>query len=115
MTHYLVELYSPNARWAELSSDQRRAFIDGIKTGMAALSTLGIELLTLGETARSVDHSSEHQFLGIWRFPDAAARDALLAGFLASSWYEYFDHINAASPGGDLEQHLTTLMSWHAA
>ncbi|MET3918602.1 hypothetical protein ABID97_005433 [Variovorax sp. OAS795] len=111
MTQYLVELYSPNARWTEQSSDQRKAFVDGIKNGMAGLATLGIEALALGEIDRTVDHSGKHRFLGIWRFPNLAARDALLAGILASGWYDYFDHINAASSGGNLEPHLTDLMS----
>ena len=110
MTQYLVELYSPNARWTEQSSDQRKAFVDGIKNGMAGLATLGIEALALGEIDRTVDHSGEHRFLGIWRFPTPAARDALLAGIRASGWYEYFDHTNAASSGGSLEQHLADLV-----
>src|SRR5258708_17388476 len=34
----------------------------------------------LAETERGLDQASPHRFLGIWRFPDTAARDALLAG-----------------------------------
>jgi len=45
----------------------------------------------------------------IWRFPDTAARDALLAGIKASGWYGYFDHVNAASGTGSLESHLKAL------
>lgn len=66
-------------------------------------------MLALAETDGSLDQASPHRFLGIWRFPDTAARDALLAGIRASGWYGYFDHVNAASGTGGFESHLQAL------
>lgn len=109
MSHYLVELYSPNANWQALSTAQRQDFLQGIQSAMAPLSSMGVEVLALAETETGIDQSSAHRFLGIWRFPDPALRDALLAGIRASGWYDYFDHINAASDTGGFEQHLTAL------
>ncbi|WP_253445631.1 DUF6616 family protein [Halomonas sp. Y3] len=109
MPHYLVELYTPNTAWRALPSDLRQQFLDGIQTAMRGLSDLGIEVLTLGETDMNIDQASKHQFLGVWRFPDLQARDALLAGINASGWYDYFDHVNAASDDGDFARHLAAL------
>lgn len=109
MSHYLVELYTPNAAWRELPTGNRQQFLDGIQTAMGGLSSLGVEVLALSETDRSIDHASEHRFLGIWRFPDAQVRDALLAGIKASGWYDYFDHVNAASDTGGFSTHLAAL------
>jgi hypothetical protein len=109
MSHYLVELYTPNAAWQALPASQRRQFLDGIQTAMGELSSLGIEVLTLGETDNGIDRASAHRFMGIWRFPDARARDTLLAGIRASGWYDWFDHVNAASGAGDLASHLAAL------
>ncbi|KWC73692.1 hypothetical protein LGM63_32600 [Burkholderia cepacia] len=112
MSHYLVELYSPSPAWEILSDDHRRVFLDGIAKGMAELGTLGIEMLTLSEVASDVPRSTHHRFVGIWRFPDATARDALLQGIHDSGWYRYFHHVNAATQEGELGEHLNTLASY---
>ncbi len=109
MPHYLVELYTPNAAWEALPVEQRQQFLGNIGNAMGGLSRLGVEVLALAETESGIDQSSEHRFLGIWRFPDQQARDALLAGIKASGWYDYFDHVNAAGNAGSFEHHLAAL------
>lgn len=109
MPHYLVELYTPNTAWQILPAPQRQQFLAHIGQGLGQLSSLGIELLSLAETDAAIDHSSGHRFLGIWRFPNPAARDALLAAIQASGWYQYFDHVNAASSAGTVDSHLAAL------
>lgn len=42
MSHYLVELYTPNAAWHALSEAQRSAFIQGIQSGMSGLAQWGL-------------------------------------------------------------------------
>jgi hypothetical protein len=109
MAHYLIELYSPNAKWEALPAEERRQFIDNIKLAMGNLSHLGVDVLALGETDSTVDKPTEHRFLGIWRFADIQTRDRLLAGIKASGWYNYFDHVNAAGSAAGFETHLATL------
>lgn len=109
MFHYLVELYTPNAAWKTLPVEQRQQFLGSIGSAMSGLASMGVEVLTLAETEPGIDQGSEHRFLGIWRFPDPQARNALLAGIKASGWYEYFDHVNAAGADGDFARHLAAL------
>lgn len=109
MSHYLVELYSPNSAWRALSVAQRQQFLSQIQTAMGALANLGVEVLTLSKAELLADKPSQHQFLGIWRFPNKDARDMLLAGIKASGWYDYFEHINAAGEGSDFANHLADL------
>ncbi|MTH46056.1 DUF6616 family protein [Intestinirhabdus alba] len=109
MSYYLIELYTPNAQWKALTAEQRRSFLEGIGGAMEGLASLGVELLTLTETEPGLDNSTGHRFLGIWCFPDAQVRDALLAGIKASGWYDYFDHLNAAGADGDFVSHLRAL------
>ncbi|MFV0679474.1 DUF6616 family protein [Ottowia sp.] len=111
MSHYLVELYTPNAAWHALSTEQRQQFLAAIGEAMGGLAQLGVQALTLTEIELGTDHGSGHRYLGIWRFPDAAAREALLAGIQASGWYTYFDHMNAAGAEGDFAQHLNALIA----
>ncbi len=109
MSHYLVELYTPKPAWLALPAAQREQFLHGIRSAMVELSSLGVEVLTLGEAEPDIDNASEHRFLGIWRFPGLQSRDALLAGIQASGWYGYFDHVNAAGARADLADHLSAL------
>ena len=110
MSQYLVELYTPKTAWMALPSEKRGEFLDGIGSAMANLTALGVEVLALAEIESDIDHSSTHRFLGVWRFPDPQARDALLAGVKACGWYYYFDHVNAASNAGGFAPHLAALM-----
>ena len=109
MLHYLVELYTPNAAWQRLPIAQRHQFLGAIQDAMAGLSAMGVEMLALAATQSGIAQASAHQFLGIWRFRDTQARDALLAGILASGWYGYFNHVNAASDAGGFATHMAAL------
>lgn len=111
MSQYLVELYSPNARWQALSAAQRTQFLGGIQSAMGVLSALGVEVLALDDADPWIDRATGHRFVGIWRFPDQQARDALLAGIKASGWYDYFDHVNAACGVGGFASHVTALLT----
>lgn len=84
MTCYLVECYNPNTRWLALSRDERQAFLQQVQHGMAALAANPMEILTLARNASDLDHGRAHHFLGIWRFGNEQARDALLQGIAAS-------------------------------
>lgn len=109
MSHYLIELYTPNEKWNALPIEQRQQFLGGLQAAMGGLSNLGIEVLALAPTEHDIDQASEHRFMGVWRFPDQQACAALLAGIKASGWYEYFDHVNAAGAEAGFAQHLTDL------
>ena len=109
MSHYLVELYTPNVAWNALPTEAREQFLAGIQTAMGSLASLGVETLALSETDPTIDQATEHRYLGIWRFADASVRDALLAGIKASGWYGYFDHLNAASDAGGFASHMAAL------
>lgn len=109
MHHYLVELYTPNAVWQSLPIEERKQYLNNVGAAMGNLSDIGVEVLTLTETVHKIDQASEHQFLGIWRFPNQQARKALLEGIHASGWYKYFNHINAAGAEGNFPQHIAAL------
>ena len=108
-SHYLVELYTPNAAWKALPTAQRQQFLAHIGAALDGLASMGVEVLTLAETEPGIDQGSEQRFMGIWRFPDPRVRDALLAGIQASGWYGDFDHVNAASGTGDFANHQAAL------
>lgn len=109
MAHYLAELYSPKPAWLALDQDGRQQFFDGIGSGMAGLSALGIEAIALGEIDAKVLHAPSQTFFAVWRCPDEAALNALVSGIAASGWHTYFETINAAGVGTDLSGHLAQL------
>ena len=107
--HYLLELYSPKPAWLALDGAARQAYFDRIGAGMAALSGLGAEALAMGAVAGGKLHGAPQQCYAVWRFPDEAALDALLAGIAATGWHDYFETINAAGLGVDFPGHLAQL------
>jgi hypothetical protein len=109
MNQYLIELYTPNSTWKGLSSDERTQYLNNVGAAMGQLTEQGVKALTLTQIDAQIDQSSEHQFLGVWYFPNQEARDALLAGIKASGWYDYFDHVNAAGKEGSFSEHLEAL------
>lgn len=109
MSQYLIELYTPNTAWKALSLDERTQYLSNVGSAMSQLTELGVKALTLSHIDSKVDQCSEHQFLGVWHFPNEEARDALLTGIKASGWYDYFDHVNAAGKESDFAEHLKAL------
>lgn len=109
MTYYLAELYSPKPAWLALDTAGRSQFFELVGAGMASLIALGIEPLASGKTECTAIYSASQQFFALWRAPDQAAMNALLSAIAATGWHDYFDTINAAGVGGDLNQHLGQL------
>ena len=109
MTYYLAELYSPKSSWHALSAEGRQSFFEKVGAGMGGLAALGIEALALGPVDVTKPYAPEQSFFAIWRFPDEAALDMLIAGITATGWHDYFDTINAAGAGTDLPGHLAQL------
>ena len=90
MTYYLAELYSPKSSWHALDAEGRQAFFEKV-----------------GDATKPF--APGQNFFAIWRFPDEAALDMLIAGITATGWHDYFDTINAAGAGTDLPGHLAQL------
>lgn len=109
MPHYLTELYSAKPAWLALSQEQRQQFLTAVGSAMPTLSALGIEPITFGEIDRSRLHSPKQTFFAVWRCPDDAALEALVAGIAQSGWHDYFDTINAGGKGTDFAGHLAQL------
>jgi hypothetical protein len=109
MAHCLIELYSPKPAWLALDRPARERFFAAIETGMADLSTLGIEAIAFGETEADTLHAAAQRFFAVWRAPDARAMSALVAGIAASGWHDYFETINATGAAGDLATHVAQL------
>lgn len=107
--HYLLELYSPKPAWLALDVAARQAYFATVGEGMAALSAMGAEALAMGAIDGGKLHAAPQQLYAVWRFPDEAALDALLAGIAATGWHDYFETINAAGPSVDFPAHLAQL------
>ena len=107
--HYLLELYSPKPAWLALDAAARQAYFATVGAGMAVLSGSGAEALAMGAVAGGKLHGAPQQCYAVWRFPDEAALDALLAGIAATGWHDYFETINADGPAVDSPTHLGQL------
>lgn len=109
MPYFLAETYSPKPAWQALGPAQKQAFFTKIGAGMPALITLGIEPLAFCATDGTKPHGGAAAFFTLWRCPDEAALDALLAGIAQTGWHDYFDTTNLAGASEDIGAHLGRL------
>ena len=110
--HYLLELYSPKPVWLALDGAARQAYFASVGAGMAAMAAMpgsGAEALAMGAVDGGKLHAAAQQYYAVWRFPDEAALDALLAAIAATGWHDYFETVNAAGPAVDFPAHLAQL------
>ncbi|MGL4859244.1 MAG: DUF6616 family protein [Enterobacteriaceae bacterium] len=111
MAYYLTELYTVKPAWESLPSEQRQEYLQQIGAGLTQLLATGIEVLSMGEVERDHIYSASQQFYAIWRLPDKASIDTLLAAIDASGWHRYFTTINAAGSQQSIEGHLQQLVA----
>src|SRR3989442_10314825 len=52
MSHYLVELYSPNPAWLALPAAQRQQFLDAVASAMGGLAAMGVQVLADRKSTR---------------------------------------------------------------
>lgn len=111
MAYYLAELYTPRPAWLALDANARQQYLAAVATGMAGLSALGIEAITLGATDAGLPYAPTQTFFALWKCPEKPALDALVGGIAASGWHDYFETVNAGGEGTDFAGHLAQLAS----
>ncbi len=94
--HTFIELWNTTDRWLELSTEQRKDFMEQVGTGVQQLTEAGVETLGWGLARPDVDAPAPYRFFAIWQAPDAGALDVLQRAVADSGWYEYFEQINTA-------------------
>ncbi len=111
MPLHLAELYTPKPAWLALPAEARSAYFDRVGAGMETLLAMGVEPVAFGAIEAGKLHAAPQTFFALWRFPDQAALDALLAGIAATGWHDYFDTINAAGEDVGFVAHLGQLLT----
>lgn len=107
---YLIELYSPTAKWQALTQAERSSFLSSIANGMQALAEYKMQVISMGKIDSTVSNTSEHSFFAIWSFDGQPARDALIAAISSTGWHDYFQTINAAGHGVEFPEHMQQLL-----
>jgi len=101
VAYYFIELYTPKQAWLDMPMERRGAVMESIRSALSTFSNLGVETLFMGKCEQGVAHGTHHPYLAILKFDDANVRRELMAGIETCGWYDYFDHINAASCARD--------------
>lgn len=109
MSYYLAELYSPKPAWQALSHAHKQAFFDRIGAGMPPLIARGVEPVAFCATDGGKPHAGAEAFFALWRCPDEAALDALIAGIAQTGWHDHFETRNLAGASEDIGAHLARL------
>lgn len=92
--YHFIEAWTPNDAWRALSSEDRRAFMDGIAGAISQMAEGGITTLGWGVNDADTPHRLDQAFVAVWQAPTLEAVQALEAGVEGSGWYDYFDQGN---------------------
>jgi hypothetical protein len=109
MSYYLAETYTPTAAWIALTADEKADYFAKIGAGMGPLMEMGIEPLAFCASQPDVAYAGKDAFFAIWRCPDRAALDVLVAAIAETGWHAYFDTRNIAGFADDIGPHLGQL------
>lgn len=109
MPYYLAETYSPKPAWINLPAEEKAAYFAKVGEGMGPLMEMGIEPLAFCTTEVDVPHSEADTFFALWRCPDRAALNGLIAAIAGTGWHTFFETRHFAGAGDDINAHLGQL------
>lgn len=108
--YHFIEAWTPNDAWRALPTDERQAFMDGVRGAIAQMADGGITTLGWGVNDADTPYRLDHEFVAVWQAPSKEAVTALEAGIEASGWYGFFDQVNlrvTLGPEGEvMDQHV---------
>jgi hypothetical protein len=107
--YHFIETWTPNERWMALSTDERRAFMDGVIAAIEQMAEGGITTLGWGTNDADTPHRLDHEYVAVWQAQSKEAIQALEAGVQGSGWYDFFDQKNLRA---ELRPH-TEVMGQH--
>jgi hypothetical protein len=95
-----VELWNARPEWLELSREERAAYMQKVREGLAAMREGGIEVLGWGSVDPETGHKAGYGFYAVYRVQDRDQVKAFEEAVEGAGWYGYFEQINAS---GELE------------
>jgi len=101
-----IELCRTKPAWAELSTQDREAFLAPVKGAMEQLQAGGTNIVSWGFNDPQTPQRSEYDFFAVFEFPSQAAALDYERLFSMAGWYQYFEQVNVA---GASEPFQTTL------
>lgn len=109
--HTFIELWDTTDRWEQLSTEERKRFMEQIGTGVQQLASAGVESLGWGFARDDVDAATDHRFFAIWQAPDEAGIEAFQRAVADSGWYELFAQVNVSGKLRSPDEVIDALIS----
>ena len=90
-----VELWKPHPKWLGLSEQERRDYIQRVRTGIKHLTDTGAELVGFAINDEDTPYRSDYRYLAVWKMPDREQVDLLEQTLEEAGWHEHFEQVNA--------------------
>lgn len=101
-----IELWNAKREWFELSREERAAYMQNVREGLAAMREGGIEVLGWGTVDPETDRKAGYDFYAVYRMQNRVQVDAFEEAVEGDGWYDYFEQINVS---GELEDAHTVI------
>lgn len=101
--HHLIELWSPKAKWLEMSATDRQDYLAGVAKGIAGFLQEGLQLHATGMAGSDLANSVPYRFFLVWDSPSKELIDRFMTELERLNWFKHFDQVNTAGDNIGLE------------
>lgn len=106
-----VELWKFHPAWLELAPDNRKSWMDKLLAGLQEQLELGVEIVGFLSNDSDTPHSSEYDFLAVWRMPDKESAVRFENFVEASGLHEYFEQVNTRGQVMEMGEVVAALLN----
>jgi len=106
-----VELWRFRPAWLALAPEDRQSWMDKLLAGLQQQLESGVEVIGFVSNDSDTPHSSEYDFLAVWRMPNKKAAESFENFVEASGLHEYYEQVNTRGQVMELDGVVAALLN----
>ena len=93
--HLYVELWNVRPQWLELSTEERKQYLDKAGSQIKKLTDTGVEIVGFAINDADTPHRSNYQYMAVWKMLGLEQVALLERSLEQAGWHAYFEQVNA--------------------
>src|SRR5690606_24978685 len=90
-----MEMWKPKEAWLKMSRTERQQYLGQLGPAIQSLLENGVEIITWSLNELATPLTTDHVYLGVYKFPSEALTVQFEQMVEQAGWYNYFDQTNA--------------------
>lgn len=106
-----VEQWNVSKKWMDLSKEERRDYMNQVKSAITEMSSGGLENLGWAMNDEHTPYRSDYRYMAVWKLPNLEAVEQLEKGIDQAGWHDYFSQVNSRGKLMPLNEALDFLVN----